>query len=719
MLTSGVVVRIASPGRNRSRGRGRMPSARFLPSGWRHTLDRMGRGTAGSVGIVVLLCTAASGGAFSQVRAADGGIHAVADRVLDCTVSVSCGIDGGAFSGSGFVVSADGHVVTAASVVPGGASDITVLLPGFRRRPAAIVASDEALSVTLLKVAGEEPLPFLPLARGLPAIGDVAFTAGDVDDVMLANGRASFSRGVVSGLYDVEKQPEAAYAGRVIETTAAVNPGSDGGPLVDAAGRVVGMISVAVSPRRWQGVAVPMATLLEKFAPLGSNGLPITVDAAEPPPSQPPLAGLRRAAESIAPFLVAVEVERTWPPERLPRDSWDEQRRRIDGWDTLSAAERRKRFAAFAARSRTLDVNQLLRRPPGPATGLVVSPDGFVLTSSFNVGDDTAYVVKATGQPRRFAADETGEKLVADPEGGVLPKPNSIRRVRVVLADGSRHEARVHARHEPLGVALLKIDATALPWFDLAAAATSPQLGDHVGAIGFVAPGASGVTLNPGIVSAAARNRGYRFQTDALLNYGNSGGPVVDAAGSLLGIATAPIEPDTVSGKVFTLSQLMRWTRAPNSGVGLVARADRIRAVLAELEGGRSFERVPGPFLGVQADESKALGDEVVIGFVAEGSPAAKAGLKKGDVVVAYGGVELSAWREFTERIAACKPGESVVLTIRRRQKGPRLVIAGRDVETLEDLERLKKSLPPDATFEGRLVTDDLREVTVELGENK
>ena len=59
------------------------------------------------------------------------------------------------------------------------------------------------------------------------------------------------------------------------------------------------------------------------------------------------------------------------------------------------------------------------------------------------------------------------------------------------------------------------------------------------------------------------------------------------------------------------------------------------------------------------------------------------------------------------------------MLTIRRRQKGPRLVIAGRDVETLEDLERLKKSLPPDETFEGRLVIDDLREVTVELGENK
>jgi len=646
-------------------------------------------------------------------------IHAVADRVLGCTVSVACVIEGGAFSGSGFVVSPEGHVITAASVVPVGATDVTVLLPGFQRRPASIVAVDESLAVTLLKVATEEPLPALPLTGRLPAVGDVAFTAGDVDDVMLANGRASFSRGVVSGLYDVEKQPEVAYAGRVIETSAAVNPGSDGGPLVDAAGRVIGVISVAVSPRRWQGVAVPMATLLETFPPLKSGDMTISVDSLEPPPSQPPLLGLRQAAAAIAPFLVAVDVERTWPAETLPRESWDQHRRRITGWEKLPLPERRKRFASFAARARTLDVNQLLRRPPGPATGLLVSADGFVLTSSFNVGDDTVFVATTTGQPRRFAFDETGEKLVADPEGGLVEKPNTVRRVSVVLPDGSRREAKVHARHEPLGVALLKIDGTALPWCDLAATATSPQLGDHVAAIGLVAAGAGDVTLNPGIVSAAARSRGYRFQTDALFNYGNSGGPVVDAAGSILGIATAPLEPDTVMGKVFTLSKLMRWSRAPNSGVGLVARADRIRAVLDDLKRGRSFERVPGPFLGVQPDESRALGDDVVIGFVAEGSPAAKAGLKKGDVIVAYGGFELAAWRELTERISASKPGESVVLTIRRKQKGPRLVIAGRDIETLEDLERLKTSLESGETFEGRLVSDGVREVTVELGEIK
>ena len=679
----------------------------------------MGNGIAVRAGSPLLWLALAGALGVGSGAARPDDIHAVADRVLACSVGVACEVDGGGFSGSGFVVSPEGHVLTAASVVPRDATGVSVLLPGFRRRPASIVAVDESLSVALVKVSVDEPLPALPLARILPVVGDVAFTAGDVDDVMLANGQASFSRGVVSGLYDVAAQPEAAFAGRVIETTAAVNQGSDGGPLVDASGRVVGVISVGVSPRRWQGVAVPMATLLERFAPLAAGDVTLVADASGPPPSQPPLAGLRRAASALAPYLVAIEVERTWPPELLPRSSWDEHRRQIAGWDALPLPERRKQFAAFAARARTLDVNQLLRRPAGPATGLVVSAEGFVLTSSFNVGDDTAFIAKSAVQPRRFAAAESVEALVADPEDGFVQKPNAIRRLSVVLADGSRHEAKVHARHEPLGVALLKIDATALPWFDLAAAAMSPQLGDHVAAVGLVAAGAGDVTLNPGIVSAASRHRGYRFQTDALLNYGNSGGPVVDAAGSLLGIATAPIEPDTVMGRIFTLPQLMRWNRAPNSGVGFVARADRIRAVLADLAAGRSFERFPGPFLGVQADESQALGDDVVIGFVAAGSPAAKAGLRKGDVVVAYDGVELSAWRELTERIAAGKPGDTVVLTIRRKQKGARLVIGGRDIETVEDLERLRRSLAPGEAFEGRLVTDDVREMAVVLGENK
>jgi S1-C subfamily serine protease len=71
------------------------------------------------------------------------------------------------------------------------------------------------------------------------------------------------------------------------------------------------------------------------------------------------------------------------------------------------------------------------------------------------------------------------------------------------------------------------------------------------------------------------------------------------------------------------------------------------------------------------------------------------------------------------ERISGCKPGEAVQLKIQRRGGGPRLVIKGRDVETLDDLQKLKKELKPGETFEGVLSTDEAREVTVVLGESR
>lgn len=638
----------------------------------------------------------------------------LADRVLACTVGIESAIEGGSFSGSGTVISAEGHVLTATSVVPAVAREVSVLFAGFVRRPAKVLAADRGLGVALVKVEASG-LPCLPLASALPPLGSQAFTAGDVDGVMLANGRASFSRGVVSGIYPVEPQGESGYAGTVIETTAAVNPGSDGGPLVDAEGRLCGVISLAVSPLRWQGVALPTAMLRERFASLAAVPAAAGVASAAAEPAA--LAGMRRAADSFARHLVGLEVERTWGPERLPVESWAEHKSTIANWAALSEPQRRKQFAAFADRVRLLEVNQLLRRPPGAVTGLVVSPDGFVLTSLFNVGDDSAFVSKKTGQP--VPADVRGsvEQLLAEPEGGFVAKPNAVRMIRVVLPDGSRREGRLHARHEPLGIALVKVEAEGLGWCDLAAVATSPQLGDHVAIVGHHAGGTPAMTLNAGIVSAPSRSRGYLFQTDALVNYGNSGGPVIDAAGNLLGVATAPIEPDTILGRIVPPQRLMQWTRAPNSGVGLVARADRIAAVLEELKRGRSFDRPPGPFLGVQADESKALGDDVVIGGVAAGSPAAEAGLVKGDVLLECDGVELRSWRDLTERIEAAKPGDTLTLTVRRKASGPRLVIAGRDVETLADLQRLKRSLTPGDTFEGTLTTDDTRSVQVVLGE--
>jgi S1-C subfamily serine protease len=679
----------------------------------------------GVTGFAAGWLVAAWAGVASAADPAPPATRAVADHVLAATVGISSTTaDGASFTGTGSVVTPTGHILTSTSVVPADATEIKVMFPGFVPREARLVAVDPALAASLLKVDGEN-LASLPLARESPGLGAICYTASDVDRVLLTNGRASFSRGLVSGLYDVEKQGESPYTGPAIETTAAVNPGSDGGPLVDASGRLCGVISLGVSPQRWQGVAVPTSALLARFGPLTSADVPLAFEAPADLAADPVTTSvaakaldLKRAAAAIAPAIVGIEVARRFPPESLPRISWDEHRAAIKGWEKLSKPEQAKRFAGFANVARAFEVNQLLRRPPGPVTGLVVSADGLVLTSLFNLGDDVAFVAKSTGKPRSFAASESIEKLMADPAGGLDRQPNAVTGVTVVLPNGDRRPAKVVARHEPLGVALLKIEAEGLAAFDLTAA-SSPLLGDAVAVVGRAPGSGPGHTFNTGIVSAPSRNRGYQFQTDALLNYGNSGGPVVDAAGNFLGIAAAPIEPDTLLGRLVPPPQLMRWTRAPNSGVGMVARADRIAAALEALKGGRSFDRIPGPFLGVQPDMERAFGEDVVIGGVAGGSPADKAGLKKGDRLLEFGGVELKTWRDLTDRVAASAAGDSVTLLVQRPSRGPRLVIAGRDVETLEDLQRLRKSLQPGETFEGVLSTDDTRELEVVLEENR
>lgn len=658
--------------------------------------------------------------AFPRLGGADAPATAIAarrdlaDRVLAGTVGITSKADTySRNSGSGIVVSADGHILTATSVVPVGAAEIEVMFPGFVRREAVVVSADEKLAVTLIKVDAEN-LPCLPLARDLPAVGATVYTAGDVEDSMLTNGRASFSRGIVSGIYDVPACPEADYSGVAIETTAAVNPGSDGGPLVDETGSVCGVITLGVLPLRWQGTAVPASVLLERFAPFTAGGLvrlgPTPAGASNP---------LRSVAEQYACCLVGIDVTRTFPPEALPRTSWAAYRTGLEDFAGRPEREQERRFAEWLALSRTLEVNQLLRRPAAPLTGVVVSPEGHVLTSLFNVGGDTAFVRKATGKPRAWDIREPIQKFLGDAEGGLDQRPNPVEKVAVILPDGSRKDATIVARHEPLGVALLKVDTADLPFLDLADVVVSPQLGDEVGVIGRVDGGRPPWTMNAGIVSAPARNRGFQFQTDALLNYGNSGGPVFDRAGNLLGIAAAPIQPDTLLGKLVNSRQLMSWTRAPNSGVGLVSRADRIRDALEALKAGRSFDRIPGPFLGVEADERKAFTAAVVIGRVAPQSPAERAGLKAGDAILEFNGVELRSWPDLTDRIASCAPGDTVDLLVQRKSSGPRLVIDGRDIETAADFERFKKSLRPGATFSGTLSTDDTRTLTVELGGNR
>ena len=271
--------------------------------------------------LVSLLIGLAMHGFAQAAEAERSAARIVADKALECTVGITCKTNAYLSNGgTGFVISPDGHILTATSVVPPSAKSIRVTFPGFVSRDAKIVASSKELAVTLIKVEASG-LPALSLARGLPALGSTAYTVADVQNALLTNGRALFSRGIVSGIYDVPKNPEADYAGVAIETTAAVNPGSDGGPMLNEQGQVCGVITMGILPLRWQGTAVPMQVLLERFGPLAANTPALQFDPLPGLAAQAPGPPLRAAADEMARSLVGVEVERKHPAEILPRVS--------------------------------------------------------------------------------------------------------------------------------------------------------------------------------------------------------------------------------------------------------------------------------------------------------------------------------------------------------------------------------------------------------------
>jgi S1-C subfamily serine protease len=653
--------------------------------------------------------------------AAASAVQTLAEHGLKCAVGISCKRDGyQSFFGTGAVITADGYIITSTTVVPPRAEEIEVSFQGFVNRPAKLIEANETLEATIIKVEADN-LPFLSLAREIPRVGEPAYTLSNANNVLRLSGTASFSRGLISGIYDVQNiGGESLYAGQAIETTAAVNPGSDGGPIVNELGQLCGVISLNVSASRWQGIGVPTKVLLEQLSALKNSALKVTY--APLPGRAPPaelMTDLGRQAQQVAPFVVGIQVQRHFAPEVLPRMSVEKYCEQIPNWEQKSTLERSAFLRNYFDISRILEVNQMLRRPKQPSSGIVVSADGHILTSSFNVEDDPIFIEKRTGIPRGFTFPLAADELFKEPEGGYDRGINAVQSITVMLPDGSQHEAKVLARHLPMGVALLKIEKANLPFLDIAKQGSPPQLGIPVGLMGSVPGGHTQYTLNSGIVSAAVRNRGFQFQTDALLNYGNSGGPVIDETGRFIGLATSPIEPRTALGRVFNAQELNFFSIAPNSGVSMVARADRLVDALEKLKRGESTLVIPGPYLGVGPDPNRVLGKDVLIGSIAPGAPAAQAGLQVGDQLLTLNGEELATWKDLIEHLQNFQPGEKVTLKVRRAGITRRLMINGKPVSNESELQELMKSLKPSEKFEGTMVAEDTKEVTVTLGERK
>ena len=261
------------------------------------------------------------------------------------------------------------------------------------------------------------------------------------------------------------------------------------------------------------------------------------------------------------------------------------------------------------------------RRSMSLGSGVIITADGYIVTNNHVVGEN-------------------------------------VREITVSLSDNREVKGRVIGTDPATDIAPLKVDLRGLPpvaWGD----SSKLQVGEWVLAIG--SPFQLSRTVTAGIISATGRsNVGFSeyedfIQTDAAINPGNSGGALVDAQGRLVGINTA----------IFSRS-------GGSMGIGFAIPVDIAREVMTSLI--RDGEVTRG-WIGVQPrDLTPEVADSfqlpvrqgvLVTGVLREG-PAARAGLKPGDVVTAIGGVKVTNTAQLLRAVGALKPPATALLDVQR-----------------------------------------------------
>lgn len=254
------------------------------------------------------------------------------------------------------------------------------------------------------------------------------------------------------------------------------------------------------------------------------------------------------------------------------------------------------------------------RRPEGGVcSGLVVDAAGYIVTSFSNV------------------------------EG-------KVRKIAVALPDGTEHEAVLQGYDALLDVALLKIKARDLPTLSYAPVAELQQ-GQAVYAVGR-GPDGRGLSFHPGVLSARDRFAGRMVQTDARINFGNCGGPLVDAQGRVIGVL-CKVGPQTAE----TLGQ--------NSGVGFAALWDKIAEAMPRLKQGVRINSEKKPFLGITFD-AETTDPGVRVLDVHPAAAADKAGVKANDVIVELAGESVANPADLRKIMGKQKIGDKIKAKVRR-----------------------------------------------------
>jgi S1-C subfamily serine protease len=261
-------------------------------------------------------------------------------------------------------------------------------------------------------------------------------------------------------------------------------------------------------------------------------------------------------------------------------------------------------------------------RPQGQGSGVIFTPDGYVLTNSHVVG--------------------------------------GAAKLRASLTDGQSLDAALAGDDPATDLAVLRLAGSALPHAELGAS-VSLKVGQLVVAIGN--PLGFTCTVTAGIVSALGRSlrtRGGRLldsviQTDAPLNPGNSGGPLVSGAGRVVGINTAMIAPAQgicfaigIDTAIWVATRLMRDGRVRRSRLGLSAQTVPLSTRV------RRFHGLAQPSGAMVSD-------------IGADGPASRAGLQPGDVIVSFAGDPVAGVDDLHRALTAERAGTGVALRVLRR----------------------------------------------------
>ena len=643
----------------------------------------------------------------------------VASKGNAATVAITCKTsEYSSYYGTGVIISSDGYVLSSSTVIPKNAKDIFVWMEKGKKLKAKLIELNDKLESVLLKVDSKEDLPHVPVSLKMPSIGERAYSFGNPHNTMLNGVSASFSVGVISGIFHVKSiDSQSSYNGLAIETDAAINPGQDGGPLLNCYGQLIGISSLSYGKNRWLGVSVPIKFILNELEHFKQKKVKLSYDKLIKPGNYDSrlARGLSGHARALQKYLIEIDVIRQYPPQYLKRLTYDEYLKTVPDFDKFSLQKKRNYTGNFYQTDHILAINQYIRRPAGKVTGLMISEDGLILTSAFNLGHDTLWLHKKKGLITHEFVPNIQSQLNINQQDYKIDL-NMVKEVYVTDKNGKRLRAKILAKHRTLGIALLKVDLKNQVYFDLKKKVGKAEVGDPCAVIG-TSSCKLGYTFNSGMISANNRNRGQHIQVDAAVNFGNSGGPVFDKNGDLLGIALEPIRPTPVMGRLFSEAALMRWQIAPNSGVSFVAKTDIILKYLPKMMKGEDIQTYTGAYMGLAPDKKSLLDKQVVISVVADDSPAENAGIEAGDIIAEFDNKKVESWNDIIKSLDRYNPGDKIKVLVKRKR--PRLELNEVEVQDGADLEKLFKVLKDGQSLTGRYVEYDKLELTMVLGTRK